>query len=56
MTQFAFNNSTSVMGISLFYTNYDKHPNITRDPRGLRPIAEKVKVLIDRLKELYTLL
>ena len=56
MAQFAFNNSAAVTGISPFYTNYGKHPNISRDLRGIKPIAEKANVSIDRLKELYTLL
>ena len=56
MAQFIFNNSASVIGISPFYTNYRKHPNISKDLRGIKLIAEKANVLIKRLKELYTLL
>ena len=56
MAQFVFNNNASITGISPFYTNYGKYPNISRDSQGLRPIVEKVKISIDRLKELYTLL
>ena len=56
IAQFAFNNSAFITGISSFYANYGKYPNISRDPRGLKSIAEKVNISIDRLKELYTLL
>ena len=56
MAHFIFNNSVIVTGISPFYANYGKYPNISRDPRGIRSIAEKVNVLVEKLKELYTLL
>ena len=56
MTQFIFNNSAAVTGLSPFYTNYGKYPNISRDLRGIKPIAERANVLIEKLKELYTLL
>ena len=55
MAQFAFNNSASVIRISLFYANYRKHPNISKDLRELRPIVKRANISIDRLKELYTL-
>ena len=56
MAQFAFNNSAAVTGISLFYANYKKHPSISRDPRGIKFIAEKVNISVEELKKLYTLL
>ena len=54
MAQFAFNNNTSVAGISPFYVNYRKYPNISRDPRRIKPIAEKANISINKLTELYT--
>ena len=56
MAQFVFNNSASVTGISPFYANYGKYPNISRNPNWLKPIAEKANISVNRLKELYTLL
>ena len=56
MAQFVFNNSASVIGISPFYANYRKYPNISKDLQGLRPIIKRANISIDRLKELYTLL
>ena len=46
MAQFAFNNSVAIMGISPFYTNYEKHPSIEKEPIGIKLIAEKAQVLV----------
>ena len=56
MAQFAFNNSASVTGISPFYANFGKHPNIIKEPKGLKPIAEKANVSINRMKELHDMM
>jgi hypothetical protein len=56
IAQFAFNNSTAVTGISPFYANYGRHPNIDKDPRGIKPIAEKAKISVDRLQELHKMM
>jgi hypothetical protein len=53
LAQFAFNNCASVTGVSPFYANYGKHPNIARDPRGIKPIAEKANVTVQHLQELH---
>ena len=53
MAQFMFNNSTSVTRISLFYVNFGKHPNIIKEPKGLKLITKKANISIDRMKELY---
>ena len=53
LTQFTFNNYASVTSISLFYINYGRHPNITQDPRGMKPIAEKANVTVQHLQELH---
>ena len=53
MAQFAFNNSAAVTGISPFYANYGRNPNIARDPRGLKPIAERAMVKVENLKKLH---
>jgi hypothetical protein len=53
MAQFAFNNNASATGISPFYANYGRHPNIDRDPKGLRPIAEKAQIAVEKLQELH---
>ena len=49
MAQFAFNNSVLITGISPFYINYGKHPNISRDPRGVKLIADKANVAVECL-------
>ena len=56
MAQFAYNNSATPTGISPFYANYGKHPNISRDPRGLKPIADKAKITVSELHKLHKLL
>ena len=56
IAQFAYNNSTTPTGISPFYANYRKHPNISRDPRGLKPIADKAKITVSELHKLHKLL
>ena len=56
MAQFVFSNNTAIIGISPFYANYGKHPNISRDLRRTKPIAEKANISMERLKELYILL
>ena len=56
MAQFAFNNSAAVTGISPFYANYGKHPSIEKEPMGVKPIAEKAQVSVQRLKELQSML
>ena len=53
VAQFAFNNTASVTGISPFFANYGQHPNIDRDPKGIKPIAERAHVTTTHLKELY---
>ena len=53
LAQFAFNNCASVTGISPFYANYGKHPNISRDPKGLKPISEKANVTVEYLQALH---
>jgi len=56
IAQFAFNNKASVTGISPFYANYGRHPTIERDPLGIRPMAEKAKIAVEKLQELHFLL
>jgi hypothetical protein len=56
MAQFAFNNSAAITGISPFFANYGRHPNIARDPRGIKPIADKANVSVQRLKEIHKML
>ena len=56
MAQFTFNNSTSVTRISLFYANFGKHPNIIKEPKGLKPIIEKANVSVNRIKELHDMM
>ena len=53
MAQFAFNNSIAVIGISPFFANYGKHPNIEKILRGVKPLLERVYVLVQRIQELY---
>ena len=56
MAQFAYNNSATPTGISPFYVNYGKHPNISRDPRGLKPIADKANIMVSELHKLHKVL
>ena len=56
MAQFAFNNSALVTGISPFYANFGKHPNMMREPKGLKPIAEKANISINQMKELHDMM
>ena len=53
MTQFVFNNSVSVIRISLFYVNFGKHPNIMKELKGLKLITERANILVNKMKELY---
>ena len=53
MAQFVFNNSILVTRISLFYANFGKYPNIIKEPKGLKLIAKKANISIDRMKELH---
>ena len=53
MAQFVFNNSVLVTRISPFYANFGKHPNMMKEPKGLKLIAEKANISIDRMKELH---
>ena len=56
MAQFVFNNSTLVTRISLFYANFGKYPNIIKELKRLKPIAEKANVSINRMKELHNMI
>ena len=53
MAQFAFNNSALVTRISPFYANFGKHPNMMKEPKGLKPIAKKANILVNKMKELH---
>ena len=41
MAQFAFNNSVAIIGISPFYTNYEKYLSIKKELMSVKPIIEK---------------
>ena len=56
IAQFAFNNSSTVTGISPFYANYGRHPEFDKDPRGKRPVAERAQVSIDKIQQLQKML
>jgi hypothetical protein len=56
IAQFAFNNNKSVTGISPFYANYGRHPELSRESIGLKPIAQKAQVETDKIQELHFLL
>ena len=56
MAQFTFNNSASVTRISLFYVNFGKYPNMMKELKGLKLIAKKVNISINRMKELYDII
>ena len=44
------------MRVLLFYINYSYYPRIDRDPRERRPIAKEVRILIEKITELYKIL
>ena len=56
IAQFTFNNSKLVIRISPFYVNYRQHPNEGQDPKGIKPIAKRARVTVNRMKELYVML
>ena len=37
------------MGISLFYTNYGKHPEIEKELRGEVVVTEKAKITVEKI-------
>ena len=53
MAQFVFNNSVSVVGISLFYTNFGKYPNMMKELKGLKLIAKRANISVSKMKELH---
>ena len=53
ITQFTFNNSVAITGISPFFANYGKYPSIEKTPKGVKPLLEKVYVSIQRIQELH---
>ena len=56
MAQFAFNNSVAITGILPFFTNYEKHPGISKASKGLKPLLKKANILVKRIKELQKML
>ena len=56
MAQFVFNNSSAITGILLFYVNYGKHSNISRDLKEIKPMTKRANISVNRLKKLYILL
>ena len=56
IAQFAFNNNVSATGISPFYANYGHHPLITRGPRNEKPVSEKARITVTKIKELHEML
>ena len=56
IAQFAFNNNAAATGISPFYANYGFHPSTTRQPRNEKPVSEKARITVVRIKELHEIL
>ena len=56
VAQLAYNNLTNAGGISPFYANYGFHPNVNTTPKGLKPVAERAQVKVDRLRQLHATL
>jgi hypothetical protein len=56
IAQFAYNNSIGATGISPFYANHGTHPNIERDPRGVKPVAAKAHISVEKLQSLHKML
>ena len=52
MAQFIFNNSTTIIEISPFFTNYEKYLSISKVSKGLKPISEKANISIEKIKKL----
>src|SRR5450755_3920041 len=52
--QLAYNlTSTSTTGISPFFANYGYNPSASLKARGMVKVAEKAKVTVEKLKDLY---
>src|ERR1700677_1822116 len=56
IAQFTFNNNAAATGISPFYVNYGFHPLTTRQPRNEKPVSEKARITVTRIKELHEIL
>lgn len=51
--QFAYNNSVCSTGVSPFFANYGKHPNDEALFKGLRPIAARAKIRVEKITEMH---
>jgi hypothetical protein len=52
--QLAYNStSTSTTGISPFFANYEYNPSASFKARGMVKVAEKVKITVEKLKNLH---
>ena len=56
IAQFAYNNSTAVTGISPYYANYGRHPSIDKDARGMKPLAGKARISVEKLRSLHDMM
>ena len=54
--QFAYNNSAGATGISPYYANYRKHLRLHDYKLGMKPVAEKAKILVTHLQTMHQLL
>ena len=53
LAQLAVNNRKTSTGISPFYANHGIHPDLQRNARGLKPIAEKARREITEITKLH---
>ena len=53
MAKFIFNNSTVIIGISLFYANYRRYLNILGNAKEIKPTIEIVRIIVKDLKKIY---
>ena len=52
--QLAYNStSTSTTGISPFFANYGYNPSASLEARGMVKVTEKVKITVEKLKDLH---
>ncbi|GAM88161.1 hypothetical protein ANO11243_061920 [Dothideomycetidae sp. 11243] len=53
LAQLAVNNRKTPTGTSPFYANHGMHPDLQRQVRGIKPIAEKAKQKIEEITKLH---
>jgi len=53
IAQIAINNRKAATGVSPFYANYGFHPDLQKEAKGLKPIAEKARLSTEQINKLH---